>query len=93
MPSITLDGSRSFDPENVALSYHWTQISGWKVQLSDPNAVNPTFMHPWPGTYVFELVVNDGLQDSQPDAVAIVIGPNHAPVANAGPSRYVLRVT
>jgi hypothetical protein len=51
--------------------------------------VKPTFMHPWPGTYVFELVVNDGLQDSKPDEVTIVIGPNHAPVAIAGPSRYV----
>ena len=27
----------------------------------------PTFMRPWPGTYVFQLVVNDGLQDSKPD--------------------------
>ena len=87
--SITLDASRSSDPENVVLSYHWKQISGWKVQLSDPNAVKPTFMHPWPGAYRFELVVNDGLQDSKPDVVAIVIGPNHAPVADAGLSRYV----
>jgi hypothetical protein len=88
--SITLDGSRSFDPENVALTYRWKQLSGWKVQLSDPNVVKPAFMHPWPGTYIFELVVNDGLQDSKPDAVAIFIGPNHPPVASAGPSRYVV---
>src|SRR5207249_629888 len=89
IPSITLDGSPSFDPEHVALRYHWTQLSGWNVQLSDPSAVKPTFAHPWPGTYLFQLVVNDGLQDSQPDVVAIVIGPNHAPVADAGLSRYV----
>ncbi len=87
--SITLDGSRSSDPENVALSYHWTQLSGWKVQLSDPTAVKPTFMHPWPGTYLFQLVVNDGLRESQPAWVTIVVGPNHAPVANAGLSNYV----
>lgn len=87
--SVTLNGSRSSDSENVALSYHWKQISGWKVPLSDPNAVNPTFMHPWPGIYLFQLVVNDGLQDSKPDVVAIVIGPNHAPIADAGLSRYV----
>lgn len=87
--SITLDGSRSFDPEAGVLGYHWKQISGWKVQLSDPNAVSPTFMHPWSGIYLFELVVNDGVQDSKPDVVAIVIGPNHAPVAEAGPARYV----
>ncbi len=87
--SIPLDGSRSFDPEHVALSYHWTQLSGWKVQLSDPTAAKPAFLHPWPGTYLFQLVVNDGLQDSQPAWVTIVVGPNHAPVANAGLSRYV----
>jgi hypothetical protein len=46
-------------------------------------------MHPWPGTYLFQLIVNDGLQDSQPDVVKIVIGPNHAPVADAGPWRYL----
>src|ERR1039458_9168714 len=45
-------------------------------------------MHPWPGTYRFQLVVNDGLQDSQPSAVAVYIGPDRAPVADAGPSRY-----
>lgn len=88
--SVALDGSRSSDPENVTLGYHWKQISGWNVQLSDPNAAKPTVSHPWPGTYLFQLVVNDGLQDSKPDVVAIVIGPNHAPVADAGPSRYVV---
>ena len=34
-------------------------------------------------------MVNDGLQDSQPGWVTIVVGPNHAPVANAGLSNYV----
>jgi hypothetical protein len=57
--------------------------------LSDPNAAKPAFMHPWPGSYLFQLVVNDGLQDSQPAWVSIVVGPNHAPVANAGLSNYV----
>jgi hypothetical protein len=87
--SVMLDGSRSFDPEMMPLSFHWKQISGWDVQLSDPTAVNPTFAHPWLGTYRFELAVNDGLQDSAPDVVTIVVGPDHTPVADAGPSRYV----
>jgi hypothetical protein len=87
--SITLDGSRSFDPQNAVLSYHWTEISGWQVQLSDPNAVKPTFLHPWPGTYLFQLVVNNGLQDGKPAVVTVAIGPHRAPVADAGPARYV----
>jgi hypothetical protein len=86
--TISLDGSGSFDPENMPLTYHWTQLSGWVVQLSDATAVNPSFT-PWPGTYVFQLVVNDGLQDSQPSQVTIIVGADHAPVANAGLSRYV----
>jgi hypothetical protein len=86
--SITLDGSRSFDPEHVVLSYHWTQLSGWQVQLSDPNAARPAVLHPWPGTYRFQLVVNDGLQDSKPSVVAVYVGPDQPPVANPGRSRY-----
>ena len=87
--AITLDGSRSFDPENAPLSYHWSQLSGWRVALSDPDAVQPTFLYPWPGTYQFQLVVNDGLQDSAPAVVTVLVGPDHAPVANAGLSPYI----
>jgi hypothetical protein len=90
VPSITLDGSRSSDPEHVTLTYHWTQLSGWTVQLSDASAMKPTFANPWPGTYLFQLIVNDGLHDSQPAIVKIVIGPNHAPVAQPGPARYLV---
>jgi hypothetical protein len=86
---VTLDGSGSFDPENAALSYHWKQLDGWRVQLSDPDAVKPSFAYPWPGTYRFQLVVHDGLQDSAPGIVKVVMGPNHAPVADAGPWRYL----
>ena len=87
--SITLDGSQSYDPEGMPLSYRWTQTSGWSVPLSDPQAVNPAFSLPWPGTYIFQLVVNDGIQDSQPAFVTITVGPNHVPVANAGLQFYV----
>jgi hypothetical protein len=87
---ITLDGSLSADPEGMPLSYRWTQVSGWNVQLSNPQAMNPSVTQPWPGTYVFQLVVNDGIHDSRPASVRITIGSNHAPVAIAGPSLYVL---
>lgn len=88
--SITLDGSRSSDPENVTLTYHWTELSGWNVQLSDPTAVKPTFQNPFPGTYIFQLIVNDGIQDSQPSMVKITIGPNHAPIADPGPAPFLV---
>lgn len=88
MPSIiTLDGSGSYDPGGEPLTYHWRQIAGPAVELSDENAVQLTFVPGELGIYVFELVVNDGQIDSDPDIVGVVIG-NHAPVANAGSSRY-----
>ncbi|MHC4790195.1 MAG: PKD domain-containing protein, partial [Planctomycetota bacterium] len=85
---ITLDGSGSYDPGDDLLTYLWQQINGPAVELSSVNAVNPTFVPLEFGIYVFELVVNDGVLDSEADTVGIVIGNNHAPRANAGPSRY-----
>jgi parallel beta-helix repeat protein len=85
---VALDGSGSFDPGGDTISYHWTQIEGPAVALSDEHAVSPTFEALEFGIYVFELVVNDGLVDSSPDTVGIVVGDNHAPVADAGSSRY-----
>jgi hypothetical protein len=41
-----------------------------------------------PGTYVAQLIVNDGTFDSPPDTV-IIATRKIAPVANAGPSRTV----
>ena len=85
---VALDGSGSYDPLSDPLTYHWSQVGGPVVVLSDPNAINATFVPPEFGIYVFELVVNDGLVDSFPDTVGIVIGNNHAPIADAGPLRY-----
>ncbi|MGD8787616.1 MAG: choice-of-anchor Q domain-containing protein, partial [Phycisphaerales bacterium] len=84
---ITLDGSDSYDRSGDSVNYHWSQTSGPAIALSDSNSVTPTFAPPELGIYVFELVVDDGELDSEPDEVGIVIG-NHAPVADAGLPRY-----
>jgi hypothetical protein len=84
---VTLDGSASYDPGGETLTYHWRQIAGPAAGLSDPNAIQPTFVPSELAIYVFELVVNDGVNDSRPDTVGIVIG-NRPPVADAGSSRY-----
>ena len=85
---ITLDGSGSYDPNGAVLIYRWRQIEGPAVELSDANAVSPTFVPVGFGVYAFELIVNNGENDSLPDVVGIVIGDNHAPIADGGPDRY-----
>ncbi|GAF92226.1 unnamed protein product, partial [marine sediment metagenome] len=84
---INLDGSGSYDRSGDAVTYHWSQTAGPAVVLSDANAVAPTFVPSELSVYVFELIVNDGELDSEPDIVGIVVG-NHAPVANVGLSQY-----
>jgi hypothetical protein len=55
--------------------------------LSNPAAVHPTFNVDVAGTYVAQLIVNDGMVDSEPDTV-IINWENSAPVANAGPDQH-----
>jgi len=52
--------------------------------LSDPTTVNPTFVVDVVGTYVIQLIVNDGTVDSDPDSLNVVTG-NFLPIADAGP--------
>jgi PKD repeat protein len=78
LQTVTLNGSGSADPFGLDITYQWTQVSGVPVTLSNPNAVNPTFVMPpkpdfiYPHSVVFELVVTDELGlASAPDTVSI----------------------
>jgi PKD repeat protein len=69
---VTIDGSASYDNDGDTLSYNWTQIKGPEiVNLSDSNISKPTFTLTEVGVYEFELIVNDGKDDSEPDNVII----------------------
>jgi pimeloyl-ACP methyl ester carboxylesterase len=70
---IILDGTGSFDPDGGPdpLAYEWLQIGGPVVTLTNPTAATPSFTLSVPGTYVFSLVVRDGVADSAADAVTI----------------------
>lgn len=84
---IQLDGSGSSDVDDDALTYQWSFTSaplGSQAALSDPTAVQPTFVVDKPGTYVVQLLVNDGSVNSASDTV-IVGTINSQPVADAGP--------
>ncbi|WP_146038102.1 PKD domain-containing protein [Tabrizicola aquatica] len=94
---VTLDGTGSTDPENQTLSYTWSQSGGPAVDLSSTTAAQPTFSAPTvafnaaPAILTFDLVVNDGVQNSVADSVTITVNPavNQVPTANAGADQTV----
>jgi uncharacterized cupredoxin-like copper-binding protein len=57
--TITLDGSGSYDPLGLALTYTWTQISGPSVALSSTSTPTTTFTAAAAQTYVFKLTVKN----------------------------------
>jgi K319L-like, PKD domain/Thrombospondin type 3 repeat len=74
--TVALDGSGSNDADVDPLTYQWsltTKPAGSTATLSDPNAVNPTFVADRGGTYVAQLIVNDGTVNSDPDTVMITV--------------------
>jgi hypothetical protein len=93
--TVTLDGSNSSDPDDGIESYLWKQILGPSVSLSDPEAVQPTFLapnvEPDGVSFTFELTVTDygGLKASD-TTIVNVIWLNDPPTANAGADQTVL---
>ena len=89
--TVQLDGSGSNDPDNDSLTFSWSILSkpgASGASLSDPTAVKPTFSADQPGSYVGQLIVNDGQLNSAPDTVTISTE-NSIPIANAGPDQTV----
>ncbi len=82
-----LDGRDSFDPDGDPLALRWSVVqSPAPVALSaslrrDPQPLVPLGAD---GLYVFELVVDDGLERSAPDFVNVWVGDDTRP-ADAGP--------
>ncbi len=44
--TVMLNGAESYDPDGGIAGYQWTQIDGPPVVLSDPSAIQPTFVAP-----------------------------------------------
>ena len=89
--TVTLDGSGSSDADGNGLTYSWmllSQPTGSTALISNNTAAIATFVPDFAGQYVAQLIVNDGLEDGDPDTalVTIEIG-NTPPVADAGPDQ------
>ena len=88
--SATLDGSNSADPEGSPLSYAWrlqAKPLGSEADITDPDQAIAQLNTDIAGLYRGELIVNDGLFDSErclQEVVAEEAAINRAPVADAG---------
>ena len=89
---VTLNGSESYDEENIDLSYIWTTPIG--ILLDDSTSSVASFTTPTVDDsidFIFELIVSDGELDSDPDSVTItVFHTNVSPVAYAGPDQTIM---
>ena len=71
---VTLNGTGSADADSDQLSYQWKAPAG--IALSSETAANPGFMAPsvlFNTAYTFELVVNDGYENSNSSIVTVFV--------------------
>jgi uncharacterized Zn-binding protein involved in type VI secretion len=70
---VGISGAASADADDDALSYRWSLVkpAGSAAVLSATAGVATGFAPDVPGSYVVQLIVNDGQHDSVPDTIAI----------------------
>ena len=81
---VSLDGSKSHDPEEQQVSFKWTQLSGESVKLSSTSDIATSFTSPTVNNnevkvLTFELKVYDGNGRSSVDTVVITVDPVNSP--------------
>jgi hypothetical protein len=99
--TVQLDGTGSTDVDGNVLTYSWTILSkptGSTASLSSSTYPQPTFNADIVGTYVVQLIVNDGTVNSLPglsgdpivqSSTVTITNLDATPVANAGPAQTV----
>ena len=88
--TVVLNGSASTSGSGNPLTYAWTLKLpvGSNAALTGANTVAPMFVVDKAGTYLAQLIVNDGVASSAPSTVTISTS-LVKPVANAGPAQIV----
>jgi len=77
--TVTLNGSGSSDANGDPLTFRWAISSfpaGSGATIANPTAMITTFAPDLAGTYVIQLVVNDGLLDSAPSTTQVQVVAN-----------------
>src|ERR1700736_1062079 len=72
--TVVLDGSKSTSGSGNPLTYAWTltaRPAGSTATLTGANTVSPTFVADKAGSYMAQLIVNDGVASSAPSTVTI----------------------
>jgi hypothetical protein len=91
--TLQLDGSGSYDPDGLDVSWDWELNSApagsdlTTSDIEDTEDMNPVFVPDIGGTYVFTLTVFNGTEYSPPSSLSVVIGDrpwNTDPTADAG---------
>ena len=90
---VTLDGSRSFDPDGktpIAYKWHFSSLPGGsKVLLSNARVVNPTFIPDMPGDYKIKLIVKNSRRKTSIPVQVTISTVNSAPIADAGTDQSI----
>ena len=74
--TITLDGSKSYDPNGSIISYNWNQSSGPAVIIQDSTATRASFIIPKvnrTSNFIFQLKVIDNDGETSTDHVKITV--------------------
>jgi hypothetical protein len=90
---VTLDAASSTDGDGDDLSYQWSLLSkppGSAAVLISQTTVNPELNIDKHGLYIVQLIVGDGIVESEPDTVVLNVI-NVRPVANAGTDQTVTK--
>lgn len=82
--SVTLDGSGSTCTGGKITYYLWTQVSGAASTIDVPAAVKPNISGLTPGTYVYNLAINDNGFNSSNQNITVTVNPLNAITIPAG---------
>ncbi len=91
--TVTLDGSTSSDADGDALTCLWAMTgkpAGSQAVLTGATGPQPSFAADLDGSYVLQLIVNDGSLSSQADSVTVTVGDSGVPggtLLDVGPGR------